>query len=167
MGSPRSESLCTSCGALESRQLEQCSSCGSTELAQVARGAIVALPAGARPCQKCEANDRPLVFRGTIRHVGAIIIARETRLAGYFCSRCARKETIRSLTYTGLLGWWGLISFFLWAPRATITNWRSVWRAPTRPLKWGALDASAYAENLVGSRAPLSWPDLDAGPAVP
>lgn len=167
MGSSRGDLICMACGAAGNPQLSQCSSCGSTELAEVARGGIVSLPTGARACQKCDANDRPLVFRGTIRHVGAIIIARETRIAGYFCARCARRETIRSLTYTGLLGWWGLISFFLWAPRATITNWRSVWRPPTRPLNWGALDANAYAENLAAGRARSSWPDPDGAAGIP
>ena len=167
MGSVRGESLCASCGAEERQQLGQCSACGSTELAEMARGGIVSLPAGALACQRCEARDRPLVFRATIRHVGAIVISRETRVSGYFCARCARRETIRSLTYTGLLGWWGLISLFLWAPRATITNWRSVWGPPTRPLNWGALDATAYAQSLAGSRARPTWTEFDAESATP
>jgi hypothetical protein len=166
MGSVRGQSLCTSCGAEERQQLGQCSACGSTELADMAWGGIVSVPAGALACQRCEARDRPLVFRGTIRHVGAIVISRETRVSGYFCARCARRETIKSLTYTGLLGWWGFISFFLWAPRATITNWRSVWNPPARPLNWGALEATAYAEDLAGSRARPCWPDLDPGPTT-
>ena len=157
MGSSEGTSLCTDCGSTEGTLLGQCSRCGSGQLAGVAGGAIVAWPAGASSCQRCGADDRPLVFRGTIRHLGALVYARERRVAGYYCAACAGSETAKSLVYTGLLGWWGLISFLFLAPRATYTNWRSVWRAPRKPLKWGAVEASSYAEGLRPSREDDRW----------
>jgi hypothetical protein len=87
-----------------------------------------------------------------VRLASLIWIARENRRAGYFCAACARKQTAVSLAYTGLMGWWGFLSFLLYAPRATYHNWRSVWRAPRKPLSWGALDAAAVGEELRAAR---------------
>jgi hypothetical protein len=135
----------------------QCSRCGSDELATVAGGAIVAWPAGALPCERCGAEDWPLVFRGTIRHIAALVFARDRRVAGNYCPACARSETVKSLVYTGLLGWWGLISALILAPRATYVNWRSVWRAPRKPLKWGAIEASEYSNQLQAKKIDDPW----------
>jgi hypothetical protein len=86
--------------------------------------------------------------------VGAIIwFIRWRRIAGYWCERCARKKTAMSLTYTGLLGWWGFFGIFFWAPRATYENWRAVWRPPRKPLGWGAFPAAELAEALAEQRA--------------
>jgi hypothetical protein len=164
MGSNESTPLCTACGNTETL-LGQCSRCGSSQLAKVFGGAIVAWPAGASACHRCGADDRPLVFRGTIRHIGALVIARNRRVAGYYCADCAVSETARSLAYTGVFGWWGLISFLFFAPRATYVNWRSVWRAPGKPLKWGAVEASAYADELGNKRKYDPWSSAAETPA--
>ena len=108
-------------------------------------GALVGLPAGHSACARCGRLDEPLIFRGSVRLASLIWIAREKRRAGYFCASCARKQTSGSLAYTGLLGWWGLLSVLLYAPRATYNNWRAVWRAPRKPLSWGALQPATEA----------------------
>lgn len=96
--------------------------------------------------------DEPLLFRGSVRLASLVWIAREKRRAGYLCASCARKQTAGSLAYTGLMGWWGLLSVLVYAPRATYHNWRAVWRAPRKPLSWGALDAAALGEELRAGR---------------
>jgi hypothetical protein len=40
--------------------------------------------------------------------------------------RAKSKQKSGSLAYTGLLGWWGLLSLLLYAPRATYHNWRAI-----------------------------------------
>lgn len=145
--SPHGNTLCLACGS-ENALAGLCAACGAADVAEIADGAVVALPAGHRPCERCAAADRPLVFRGSIRLYSVILIAREARTAGYVCEECARKQTAASLAFTGLLGWWGLISAFVWAPRATYHNWRAVWKHPRKPLGWGALEADAFAEAV-------------------
>lgn len=149
--SPHGSSLCLACGG-ETALSGTCAACGATDVAAIADGAVVALPAGHRACERCNAADRPLVFRGSMRLYSLVLIARESRTAGYVCSECAHRQTAASLAFTGLLGWWGLISAFVWAPRATYHNWRAVWKHPRKPLAWGALDAAAFAEAVRPSR---------------
>jgi hypothetical protein len=112
----------------------------------------VRLPAGYSPCSKCGRTDEPLAFRGSVRLASLIWIARENRKAGYVCASCARKQTAGSLAYTGLLGWWGFLSFLVYAPRATYHNWRSVWSPPRKALSWGALDAVGLGAELQAAR---------------
>lgn len=152
MGSARDESFCTACGWSGRSHIGACPECGSPALADLSSGALVGLPAGHSACTRCSRLDEPLIFRGSVRLASLIWIAREKRRAGYFCASCARKQTSGSLAYTGLLGWWGLLSVLLYAPRATYHNWRAVWRAPRKPLSWGALDASALGEELRAAR---------------
>jgi hypothetical protein len=73
-----------------------------------------------------------------------------------------------SLTYTGLLGWWGVFGLFFWAPRATFQNWRAVWLPPRKPLKWGAVPVAAFAEALAQERAGRDdhWSTFDADEAA-
>ena len=124
-------------------------------MAEISRGALVALPAGYQPCAGCNALDKPLAFRGSVRLFSVILLARESRKAGYSCEECARRQTAGSLAFTGLLGWWGIFSLIFYAPRATYHNWRAVWKPPRRPLDWGALDASSLAQALAGRKAAL------------
>jgi hypothetical protein len=145
--SPYGTALCLACGS-ETALAGVCAACSGTDLATFADGAVVALPAGHRPCDRCASADRPLVFRGSIRLYSVILLARESRVTGYVCEECARKQTAASLAFTGLLGWWGLISALVWAPRATYHNWRAVWRHPRKPLAWGALEADAFADAV-------------------
>ena len=148
----RGDSFCTSCGWAGTTYIGACPECGSSTLGHVRDGALVELPAGYRECSRCGRADEPLLFRGSVRLASLVWIARENRRAGYLCASCARKQTAGSLAYTGALGWWGLLSVLLYAPRATYHNWRAVWRAPRKPLSWGALDAAALGEELRAAR---------------
>jgi hypothetical protein len=152
MGTSRRESFCTSCGWAGTSHIGACPECGSAALGEVVDGALVQLPAGHTPCLKCGRVDEPLFFRGSVRLASLIWIARENRKAGYVCASCARKQTAGSLAYTGLLGWWGFLSFLIYAPRATYHNWRAVWGPPRKPLSWGAFDALGLGEELRAAR---------------
>jgi hypothetical protein len=158
MASAVEELFCTACGWHGSRAPIGCPECGSSELAAVRGDALVAFPAGQSACAACRAVDRPLVFRGTTR-VGSIIwFLRSRRISGYWCERCARKKTAMSLTYTGLLGWWGFFGAFFWTPRATYDNWRAVWLPPRKPLDWGAFPVAELATALAEARASRAEP---------
>ncbi len=86
--------------------------------------------------------------------MGSIIwFIRMSVVSGYWCEDCARKKTAMSLAYTGLIGWWGFLGAFYWAPRATYENWRAVWRPPRKPLNWGAIPVAAVADALEEERA--------------
>lgn len=127
-----------------------CPRCGSEAVAEARRGAVVRIPAGMMPCPHCGTLDDPIVFRAWIRLFSLVIYAREMRAAGYMCVNCARKTTAGSLLFTGLLGWWAFQSFFFYAPRATIANWRAMWTAPRNPAAWGAIrvdDLAAQAST--------------------
>ncbi|HEY3070791.1 MAG TPA: hypothetical protein VGJ34_10795 [Gaiellaceae bacterium] len=63
-----------------------------------------------------------------------------------------------SLTYTGLLGWWGFFGAFFWTPRATYDNWRAVWLPPRKPLDWGAFPVADLAAALAEARASRADP---------
>ena len=91
------------------------------------------------PCPLCGTLDDPIVFRAWIRLFSLVLYAREMRAAGYMCVHCARNTTSGSLLFTGLLGWWAIQSFFFYAPRATIANWRAMWAPPRNPAAWGAI----------------------------
>ena len=161
-GSPHRTTLCLACGS-ESSLSGICGACAGRDLATFADGAVVGLPAGHRPCDRCDALDRPLVFRGSIRLYSVILIAREARVAGYVCEECARKQASASLAFTGLLGWWGVISAFVWAPRATFYNWRAVWKHPRKPLDWGAIEADTFADAVSPGRDG-GWSTFGADP---
>jgi hypothetical protein len=153
MAAPAEDSFCTTCGWSGHNAPAGCPVCGSADLAAVRAGALVTVPPGHAPCEGCGGLDRPLAFRGTTR-VGSIIwFLRSRHVSGYWCERCVRRKTAMSLTYTGLLGWWGFFGAFFWAPRATYHNWRAVWYPPRRPLDWGAHPVAEMAAALAQARA--------------
>jgi hypothetical protein len=152
MDPPTADLFCLACGWTGDRAPAGCPACGAPALATVRCGALVSIPPGSWACDSCRADGRTLLFRGTWR-VGSIIwFIRVRQVSGYWCEPCARKKTAMSLTYTGLVGWWGFLGAFYWAPRATYANWRAVWRPPRKPLKWGAVPVDAAVAAVAAAR---------------
>jgi hypothetical protein len=139
--------LCGVC-ATPSRESGPCPACGAHLPIRVDRGYLVEFPADTLPCPGCGSTSHPVRFRGWSRLVSFLIWARETRISAYVCPDCARKETIKALLFTALLGWWSVPSWFFYGWRSTYLNWRSVWAAPGKPHEWGAISATDFAADV-------------------
>lgn len=142
--------LCGSCVSLSERAdgSEPCPSCGSSSYAEVADDHIVGFSAHSFPCPGCFRADRPVFFRGWSRVWGLLFWVSEQRRAAYLCRDCAQRETITSLLFTAILGWWSIPSFLFYAPRATYFNWRSVFASPAEPGEWGAIPLEEFLYDL-------------------
>src|SRR5262249_35052875 len=84
----------------------------------------------------------------------------ESRASAYLCSSCARKETIKSLAFTSLLGWLAIPSWFFYGWRSTYINWRSVWKPPAQLADWGAIPIEGLAYEIRSSRQSNSEPSF-------
>jgi DnaJ domain len=87
-----------------------------------------------------------------VQLVALIFWAREGRLGAYLCSECGRRQTIKSLFLTALLGWWSFPSWFFYGWRAIYLNWRAVFAPPPKPHQWGALSGAEFADILNDTR---------------
>jgi tetratricopeptide (TPR) repeat protein len=58
---------------------------------------------------------------------GFLVAGREGQKILNLCPRCARRIVLRSIVYTALWGWWGVLPFFK-SLSAQLTNLRSLWR---------------------------------------
>ncbi len=161
MGTPLPDLFCTSCAWFGSTRTGACERCGSNQLAKVARGGIVEIPAGEQPCDRCGTLDEPLKFRGSARLIGMIVVSHETRPAGYYCEDCARRRAALYLAITGAVGWWSLVGFVFRAPRATFYNWRAVWTHPRSPVAWGAHDVADVTAEIEARRVD-TWKEPSA-----
>lgn len=144
--------ICGICGTVGRAGSARCPSCGFDGLLKIAGGAVVSFPAGSFPCPGCGSDRKPLVFRAWVRHLAYVLASRESRLAGYVCLDCARRRTAAALVYTGLLGWWGVLSFLFRAPRATFYNWLAAFRHPISPLAWGAIPVDQVIAEIRARR---------------
>lgn len=61
-------------------------------------------------CQGCgaEAETRSVTFH---QHIGAVVYMFHSTAGGRFCKSCVHEQFLTKTAITGLLGWWGLISF--------------------------------------------------------
>jgi hypothetical protein len=139
--------LCGVC-ATPSHEGGACPACGAHLPIRVDRGYLLEFPADTLPCPGCGSSAHPVKFRGWSRLMAFLVWARETRIAAYVCPDCARKETIKALLFTALLGWWSVPSWFFYGWRSTYLNWRSVWAAPAKPHEWGAISAADFAGDV-------------------
>jgi DnaJ domain len=139
--------LCGVC-ATPSHANGSCPACGAGLPIRVDRGYLVEFPANTLPCPGCGSTSQAIKFRGWSRVLSFFIWAREMRIAAYVCADCARKEAMKSLFFTALLGWWSVPSWFFYAWRSTYLNWRSVWAAPAKPHEWGAISATEFAADV-------------------
>ena len=141
-------SLCLSCAMPYPGDHAGCPNCHSPQVARVFGDALVEFPAHSLPCPKCGRDDQPLVFRTWAVEAGFLFWCTDGRRSAYLCPDCARVETAKALSFTGLLGWWSVPGVFFFAWRATYYNWRAIWTHPAQPLKWGAIPAQAILDDM-------------------
>jgi hypothetical protein len=141
-------SLCLSCAKPCPGEHSSCPTCHSPLVAHVYRDAVVTFPAHALPCPKCGRDDRPLVFRTWGVEAGFLFWCSDGKRSAYLCPDCARVETAKALSFTGLLGWFNLPGTVFFAWRATYYNWRAIWTYPAQPLKWGAMPARTILDEM-------------------
>lgn len=63
-------------------------------------------------CQFCNRRG-PTIHVTLNRHVGAILLMFHRSLGGAFCKDCVAKTFWQYTLVTALLGWWGMMSFFI------------------------------------------------------
>ena len=73
-----------------------------------------------RPCQSCGSHS-PKTFVSMRQLTGAFVFRYEKDTAGLICGACIRHHYWRILGHNLMMGWWGLIAFFL-NPVYTIEN---------------------------------------------
>jgi DnaJ domain len=143
-----------------------CLSCGSTALLRASNESVVELPVGSRRCDRCDAVDKPLRFRGSVRLRGLGWRVREDRLGGYLCAPCARRQALSSLIYSAVLGWWSAPSLFFHGWRATYQNCRSLRTWPRHPDRWGALNVAELIEPVRAQREAAQEEDRPVEPSI-
>lgn len=62
-------------------------------------------------CERC--GQQPAVDVTSKWHLGLIVYGRTTRKEGFLCRSHARSMILGDLAKTLLLGWWGMLSFFI------------------------------------------------------
>jgi hypothetical protein len=143
-----------------------CLSCGSAALLGASNESVVEFPVGSRQCGRCDATDRPLRFRGSVRLRGLGWRAKEHRLGAYLCAPCARRQGLTSLVYSAAFGWWSVPSLFFYGWRATYQNCRSLWTSPRHPDRWGALNVAELVEPIRAKRRAAHKEDRPVEPRL-
>ncbi len=70
-----------------------------------------ATPAGQRSCQECGAQ--PAIRIGLVRLIGLVLIFTWQSVSGAFCRDCGLRRCKEMTLVSLVMGWWGVISFFL------------------------------------------------------
>jgi hypothetical protein len=73
------------------------------------------------PCKQC-GQSGPVDFYQSYRVFSVIIFTRWTTHNHFVCRLCARKEQLKSLAYSALLGWWGFPFGLILTPIQIIRN---------------------------------------------
>ena len=73
------------------------------------------------PCKQC-GQSGPIDLYQSYRVVSMIIITRWTTQNHFVCRSCARKEQLKSLAFSALLGWWGIPFGLILTPIQIIRN---------------------------------------------
>jgi hypothetical protein len=63
-------------------------------------------------CQNCGKAAKTYQFQFS-QNIGMIVERKEKHIKGYFCRRCASEFFLQYTGITLILGWWGIISFFV------------------------------------------------------
>ncbi len=135
--------LCTACLHVDDRKVEHCPSCGGEDFAKLnGKGDVVAIPAGAMPCQDCLQNDRDLKLRYYRRVTAMLFVDHIHGAAGYFCASCRRRQFGRHFGLTLLLGWWGIFAFWLRNPYAILVNLWALFAPPFGAANFGAINVN-------------------------
>lgn len=85
-------------------------------------------------CQVCEAT--PAIPVRLLSHQGMIVLYRQITYRGIFCRDCGLSLFRRVMNRTLLVGWWGIISFFLnsYAILVDLVAWTKL-RALAEPVR--------------------------------
>jgi hypothetical protein len=143
-----------------------CLSCGSAALLRASNESVLEFPVGSRQCDRCDAADKPVRFRGSVRLRGLGWRVQEDRLGAYLCAPCARRQALSSLVYGAALGWWSVPSLFFYGWRATYQNFRSLWASPRRPDRWGAVNVAELVKPIRAQRQSAHEEDRPVEPRV-
>jgi DnaJ domain len=143
-----------------------CLSCGSAALLRASNESVVEFPAGGRRCGRCDAGDKPVRFRGSVRLRGLGWRVQEDRTGAYLCARCARRQALGSLIYSATLGWWSVPSVFFHGWRAIYQNCRSLGTSPRHPERWGALNVAELVEPIRARRQAADEDDRRVEPPI-
>lgn len=141
-------SLCGLCGTSAERGTNECPACGGAPMFPVTNGYVLEFPAHSIPCPSCGSSEQAVRLRGWTQLLALVWWVRESRMGAYLCPECARRQTIKSLLFSTLLGWWSIPSWFFYGWRALYINWRAAFAAPSSPYDWGALSAGDFAAML-------------------
>lgn len=106
-------------------------------------------------CQRCGAHV-PATGVRFFRNTGLVIMFRWETLAAQSCRACALGDFARMTVWTLLLGWWGLISFFLNWVFLAVNVFSLLW-ALTLPAAAGLSkrrleEHREYAMNLLATK---------------
>jgi hypothetical protein len=162
---PFNYSVCSAC-AKPADSGPLCLSCGSAAMLRASNESVVEFPVGGRRCNRCDAADKPLWFRGSVRLRGLGWRVQEDRLGAYFCAPCARRQALSSLMYSAMLGWWSVPSLFFYGWRATYQNCRALWTWPRYPDRWGALNVAELLEPIRAKRETAQEKDRPVEPRI-
>lgn len=91
-------------------------------------------------CERC-GRDAPCEKVSFHQHVGLVVLWVHRRYAGHYCRSCVGELFRKTTLITGLLGWWGVVSFFITLLFALPVNVTSYLRG--RRLPWPGPDATA------------------------
>jgi hypothetical protein len=75
----------------------------------------------AGPCSKCS-KPNPVDLYRSYRVVSMLILTRWTTRNHFVCRACARREQLKALLYSTLLGWWGFPFGLIVTPIQIVRN---------------------------------------------
>jgi hypothetical protein len=75
----------------------------------------------AGPCQGCGGSG-PVDLHHSYRVYSAVVFTSWSTRNHFVCSSCARKEQLKSLGFSALLGWWGFPFGFILTPVQIVRN---------------------------------------------
>jgi DNA-directed RNA polymerase subunit RPC12/RpoP len=163
--------ICLSCGyAVAGMRGSPCPECGETVRGTVSGGAITRISAESdAACQRCGQTGVDLRFAKFRWVLGLVFLDQIHWRAGYYCNACIRREFFRSQSLTMVLGWWGILAFFVRNPISIVGNFKALARPPLFAEEWGAIAVAdqsrkrAVAGALLGPRPRIFERSDDGG----
>lgn len=111
------------------------------------------------PCKRC-GSYAPLRNTAFHRHIGMIVLMQHSRIETHLCRRCIDEVFWNYTLTTLLLGWWGVMSFFI-TPFILLYNLYSYCRALSLP------QGAAQPIRTVPPPLPVSPPTTTPPPLPP
>ncbi len=104
--------ICKNCKEKNSENAKFCFNCGKP-LEKEAKGSVDTYFAKqTRGCQLC-GSLAPTKNVRFYQNIGMLIAFQYSSIGGIFCKKCINEEFKKKTLTTLLLGWWGVISFFV------------------------------------------------------